>query len=216
MVLECYAKDEDMVTALMIAASRGFHRVVQQLLTAGAIVDAQDVLGKNGFYYARASHYARPSHNEATINLLEQAQIEAQKVIGGEKGTTPLIRAVKNNNIAKVRKILKEKIDINAQNPRGETALAIAVRSGQLPIVKLLLQAGAEVNTAEETGITPLQSAVMAGHIEIAQLLLDRGADINARDTYRGRTPLNWIVRMTVGAPKKIADQVPVHKDQFS
>ncbi len=197
------AKDNDGITALMIAASRGFDKAVHQLLAAGASSNAQDVLGKT------ALDYARGSKKQATIKLLE----ETQKAAAGEIGNTPLIKAVKNNKVDKVKQILKEnKININAQNTHGETALAIAARWGRLPIIKLLLQAGAQVNTAEETGITPLQSAVMAGHIKIAQLLLDNGADINARDTKRGRTPLNWVVRMTEGSVKKISEQIPVKK----
>lgn len=129
-----------------------------------------------------------------------------------EVGNALLHKAVKKGKIDVVRKLLKDGAVVNAQNNKGETGLLIASRCGNVGMVQLLLKAGANPNIAEHTGITPLQSAVMSGHIAIAQLLLDAGAEINAREMGHRRTPLHWVVRMTVGSVQKLARQIPVER----
>jgi len=126
--------------------------------------------------------------------------------------TTELISAVKKDNIQRVTKLLERHENINVQDKRGNTPLSAAARTGSLALVKLLLANGAQIDLCNNDALCPLHSAVMGGHLEIAKLLLDHGADVNAADNYRGRTPLLWVGRMTEGAPKKSASQIPVEK----
>jgi muconolactone delta-isomerase len=130
----------------------------------------------------------------------------------GLRFTTPLMKAVKNNNIKQVRKLLGMQVDINLQNNRDETALFIATRWHHAELAKLLVQAGADVNIAQKNGLTPLHQAIMAGNVELARALLNAGANVNARDSFHKRTPLLWVGRVTVGAPKKELKQISVDK----
>jgi ankyrin repeat protein len=145
------------------------------------------------------------------IKIKKIEPVPASKVDNKEKDAL-LLKAVKKGKLSIIEQLIKQGADINAQNDKGETPLLTASRWGQTGIVKILLKLGANPNIAEESGLVPLQSAVMAGHIEIAKMLIDAGANVNAQDTMRKRTPINWVVRMTVGAVKKIAAQIPIDK----
>lgn len=203
---EVNAQDSDGTSALMIAASRGWVESVQELLKAGADVEAVDVTGRQALDYAQ---------NEDIKTLLRQEEAKLERARGQKSLTLgqELIMATKKNNIHEVKALLKRGANINAQNERGETALMAAARRNFIPIVQLLLREALDIELAEKTGITPLQSAVINGNIEIVKLLLDAGAQVNARDSYRGRTPIMWIVRMTKGGgPRKVVEQIPVNK----
>jgi ankyrin repeat protein len=153
----------------------------------------------------------KPQLKKAPEKALAAKPVAKEK--NGGAGKTLLMKAVKKGDIREIKQLLKNKATLNAQNDKGETALAIASRWGNdARIVKMLLNAGANPNTTEATGLTPLQTAVISGNVDKARLLLDNGAQVNAQDTYRGRTPLNWVVRMTTGAKLKIAAQMPVER----
>jgi|GEM_PF-3379273 len=139
-----------------------------------------------------------------TVSKAPKEQINVPQIT---ENRPPLIKAAKRGDIQTVKQLLKEGADINARDTQGNTALGVAARWGYIDLTNMLLARKANPNIAEETGLTPLHDAVIGGHIRIVQSLLDKGADINARDTHRGRTPLHWVVRMTVGAPIKIAKQ---------
>jgi hypothetical protein len=127
-----------------------------------------------------------------------------------EPSTTPLIEAVKNYQERKVQKLLTKNVDVNAQDESGNTALFWAAKRGNFALCKMLLVHGAHVDLANKHKQTPLHAAAMSGNIDAVSLLIDRGANVNARDSYRGRTPLHWVVRMTEGSVKKEGQQMSV------
>jgi ankyrin repeat protein len=196
------AKDMGNSTALMHAALHGHARTVKLLIEWGANIAAEDSIGR------RALNYAQNSQNEATIDLLK----DAEKSLDIPVGTPPLIRAVNRGEVNTVKAMLKQQKMVNERDARGNTPLSAAARAGSLPLVELLLTNGAQVDSRNNDGLRPLHAAVMGGYLEVAKLLLDHGADVNAQDDYRGRTPLLWVGRMTKGAPKKAALQIPVEK----
>jgi ankyrin repeat protein len=148
---------------------------------------------------------------EKTSSLIEKH--EEQVEVSEQKNAIEKLKRNAQLNAAKIMrapKIYKTLIDINAQNNDDETALIIATRWNRADIAKKIINIGADVNMAQNTGLTPLHEVVINGNVDLAKILLDAGANINARDTYRGRTPLHWVIRVTVGSPKKILKQIPV------
>jgi hypothetical protein len=91
--------------------------------------------------------------------------------------------AVRNGDVASVRKLLADGVDVNTKFRYDRTALSFACDRGHLEVVKLLLESGADVNVKDTFyGATPLawaSSPAMARkpqHAEIVGLLLKRGA----------------------------------------
>ena len=79
-------------------------------------------------------------------------------------------------DLALVRELLDNGVDVNTRDSHNSTALEYAAEFGQVEMVKLLLERSAEVNTCNNDGETPLYSAGDNGQIEIEKMLRDAGA----------------------------------------
>jgi len=93
---------------------------------------------------------------------------------------SPLIAAVRDNNVAAVRAALDKKADVNTVAPDGTTALHWAVEHDATEIVRLLIRAGANVKATNRYGATPLWLASLNGNAATIGLLLEAGADASA------------------------------------
>jgi uncharacterized protein len=93
---------------------------------------------------------------------------------------SPLIEAVKRQDVPAVQTLLKQKVNINAAEADGFTALHWAAQRNDLQLVELLVGAGANAKVASRYNITPLYLAAMNGNAAIMERLLKAGADPNA------------------------------------
>jgi len=131
--------------------------------------------------------------------------------------TTPLHRAVDNDDIEAVRKLLAEGTDVNARDANGRVALHEAAYKAPAALVQLLISHGADVNARDNDGESPLDrafvregregiielllrsgaqpaighlaSAAWLGNVHVAALLIQKGVDPNSR--VDGYTPLH-------------------------
>jgi ankyrin repeat protein len=135
---------------------------------------------------------------------------------GGAFGSTPLMAAVRWENLAMVDLLLRHGADINVRShwwaggfgvldecdptfapaliERGAVVDAhAAARLGMLETLDVLVSAAPDVVHARGgDGQTPLH---VARTIEVAQYLLDHGADMDARDVDHESTPAQYMVR---------------------
>src|SRR5262247_2824996 len=88
-----------------------------------------------------------------------------------------LADAAMRRDVAAVRSLLQQKIDVNAPGRDGTPALHWVVRVDDLETATLLLQAGADAKFADRYGVTPLFLACANGNGAMIRLLLDAGAD---------------------------------------
>ena len=94
-----------------------------------------------------------------------------------------LLSAVKDENITRVRTLIKAGANINRADWSGGTSLIQAARSGNVAIAKTLLTSGANVDDAElQSGWTALHWAALRGDDTVAEVLLNAKADPNIRD----------------------------------
>src|SRR5258708_26358425 len=94
--------------------------------------------------------------------------------------TLPLAIVAARNAADLVRRLLLERHDPNARDPRGLTPLMWAARAGAVDSMKALLDAGADPAARDVTnGWTPLFHAIHTQQIDAVRLLLDRGVDPN-------------------------------------
>jgi len=87
-----------------------------------------------------------------------------------------LVDAAFDYNLALVKELLDNGVDVNSRDSHNSTALEYAAEFGQVEMVKLLLEHGAEVNTSNNDGDTPLYCAGDNGQSEIEKMLRDAGA----------------------------------------
>jgi ankyrin repeat protein len=92
---------------------------------------------------------------------------------------SPLIDAVKKQDVQTVRALLKQKANVNAGEADGFTALHWAAQRNNVQLVELLLAAGASAKVATRYKITPLYLAAVNGNAAIMERLITAGADPN-------------------------------------
>jgi ankyrin repeat protein len=120
-------------------------------------------------------------------------------------GLTPLVYAVRSNDLDSVKALLGAGADINQVTGYGWSPLLVATQNRYYKLAAYLLEHGADVNLANKGGWTPLYLAtdnrnIEGGdypvrkadmdHLDFIKLLLDKGANVNARmkDTTETRT----------------------------
>jgi uncharacterized protein len=105
---------------------------------------------------------------------------------------TALMKAVKNNDVALVKELIKQDVNVNELDANQDAPLIMAAYKGYTDIVKLLLEAGADVAVVDPgMKATALHAAAYAGNAEAAKLLLEYKIDMDKQGPYNGYTALH-------------------------
>jgi len=107
-------------------------------------------------------------------------------------GTTAIMWASHNDDLALVQALIKAGANVKLKNQFGTSAITEAAIIGSAPIVDALLKAGADPNTRTPEGETPLMAVARSGKIDAARRLLDAGADVNAIEKWGGQSAIMW------------------------
>ncbi len=165
-------------TELYAAARQGRKIVVQFLLEKGANIELKNKAGKTALDIAREKKYTE------IIKLLESAQ-RTFHLRSDEDVNKEFYIAAKNGNIAQLKQLYKQGVDINFQH-QNMSALRWACLNGHENVVKLLIEYKVNHTGSNSYG---LLSAAYKGHCQIVDLLLSAGFNKNIQDT-SGNTPL--------------------------
>jgi ankyrin repeat protein len=134
-----------------------------------------------------------PGFRPASFFLLALSAFAATGVNAPEPdGTTPLMRAVREDKSAEVDRLLRAGADVKAANRYGVTALSLACINGNAAVIDKLLKAGADPNAPGPESETPLMTVAHTGNVDAAKLLLAHGAKVDAREAWHGETALMW------------------------
>ncbi len=101
----------------------------------------------------------------------------------------PLIEAVRDGDVERVRALLAAQADPNTPDLDGTTALHWAAHRDDVVTAELLLRAGARPDAGNRYGATAVLVAATSGNAAMLELLLDAGADPNV-GLPEGETPL--------------------------
>lgn len=104
-------------------------------------------------------------------------------------GSGGFIDAARDQDLDRIRVLIKDGVNVNEQQPDGATALHWAVLHDNLDLLDLLIKSGANVNLADEGSATPLWVATYNSNSELVQRLLQAGANPNIALAL-GETPL--------------------------
>lgn len=187
-------RDSDGTTALHWAVQRDDSNLVDQLIKAGADVNAKNDYGSTPMSEAALNG------DVAVIEKLLKAGADVESP--NADGQTALMVVARSSNVAAAKMLLSHGANVNAvEKWRQQTALMWAAAENQPAMVKVLVEAGADVNarsmvnnwerqvTAEARaiarpsgGLTPLLYAARQGCLECAKVLAEAGADLDLGD----------------------------------
>ena len=181
-------------TALMWAAAQGHSAAVKLLVDRGASVGAASDAAwlDRPVNYAKASD-PRPSRKRGLFaNQIGPRNQRDRR--GG--GLTPLVFAVRANDLDSVRFLLEAGADVNQVTNYGWSPLLVATQNRYYQLGSYLLDHGADPNLANKGAWTPLYIAVdnrnIEGgdypirkpdmdHLDFIKKLIDKGANVNWR-----------------------------------
>ena len=129
-----------------------------------------------------------------TWGTLLSASVVLLAIAGGCNARlwAPLHAAAKQNDAAKIRKMVAEGADPNSDKIRGNrTPLWIAAKYKRYNSAKALLEVGANPNRAQGKGVTPLMVASSNGSYQMVLVMLKHGGNPN-QPTDEGSNALHY------------------------
>lgn len=171
---------ENMNKQLILASEAGDTAGVQQLLQAGAQINARDERGRTAVM--AATH----GNQVATVALLIDAGADIDQQ--DELLDNPFLYAGAEGLLEILKLTIAAGADTQLTNHYGGTALIPAAERGHVAVVQeLLTQTDVDVNHINRLGWTALLEAIIlsdggADHQQIVQLLIAYGADVNLAD----------------------------------
>lgn len=198
-------------TPLMIACDRGYEKIVELLLGAGA-----DALCLDLYNYRTCLHYAAISGKTSCVDYLtrDDTTIEYQ----GRR--LPLRECLVNDPQVKSAKF------IDQRSFGGLTALHFAAVAGSLESAQILLRRGAAIMVKTDgdafigdeylnPGSTPLHVAVLVSNVSIAHALLQAHAELMSAagpsSGERGRRPWEGHSRTDIRSVRNSHRKMPYH-----
>lgn len=177
-----FITEKQHMTALHLAAKKGFVEIMQLLLKHGARLDLKNK--KNLVPLDLAKEFNQP----AAVNLLLAYQFREKSFTEtiDEKKNTTLHLAAKYNSEYFLKTILEEKgIDVNVKNADGKTPLDIAAKEYSFTASKVLLeyyfkQGGLNSKYRDINENTPIHLATKYRAITLIKPWFEKKIDINA------------------------------------
>ena len=153
-------------TVLARAAKRGYHAVVDTLISHGASVNTQDASSST------ALHWGVGNGSETVLNSLLQAGafVDAKDF----DSRTPLHIAAVMGHEAAAKILLCNGASLDITDMSGQTPLFSAIEGRNVNIVKMMLDKGASVDVPDSDGLTPLSYAAWTSNGRMVKFLLQK------------------------------------------
>lgn len=106
--------------------------------------------------------------NETSLSKLESPVFEISTL---SFDATPLCKAISENDIDLVNKLISYGVDVNGRTRRGVTPLMIAARYNNAEIAKILITKGAKLSLLDELGNSAMDHAKSSNSEEVIEVL---------------------------------------------
>lgn len=158
--------------------------VVNQMISQGYSVNAQDVDGNTALHWA-----AWFKLDALCQRLLEKG---AKVDIGNSSGETAVHWAAKSSNVSALGKMIRNDHGLLSQRDvDGFTPFIVCAQNDNAPVMEWMYLKGISVEEQDDWGRTALQWACYKGHRRTVQWLLSRSANVVHRD-HEGMSAIHW------------------------
>ena len=103
------------------------------------------------------------------------------------KGLHPLVYAAGFDNLEIIDFILKNGVQVDAQDQNGNTAFMKAAETGNIEIVNYLIENGADIDHQNKLGETAAMKTILNNNYYGLKFLIEKNVDLSKSD-YTGRT----------------------------
>ncbi|XP_011404506.1 PREDICTED: ankyrin repeat, SAM and basic leucine zipper domain-containing protein 1-like [Amphimedon queenslandica] len=184
----------DLSAQLLEAAALGKAKIVKRLLDSRVSVNCASQKNESPLLLAASLKDPEPRRTIANLLLERGCQINT----ADKDGQTPLISAIKNQDLELVSTLLRKGSDVKIADNEGNTPLCHAAQVGDPEIVRKVLGESLKqrmhVDQKNIKGLTPLLIAAQNSHIEAARVLVEKGkASVTIRDLENFMTPEDWM-----------------------
>lgn len=100
--------------------------------------------------------------------------------------TRDVLEAVRRNDLQATKRLLMNRVDINATDANKRSLLLIATSNANYEMAMLLVQHGADVNQQAGNLDSPFLYAGATGQTKLVQLFLNNGASFSVFNRYHG------------------------------
>lgn len=167
-------------TPLHAAAATGQLPLLQQLLRAGAMVDAPARLGFTPLFMAARNN--RPA--ACALLLAAGADPDAPAA-----ATAPLLVAADAGFAPVVAALLRAGASVFAVDHHGDTALHLACANRFSSVASMLVDAGAQPDVLNALGVTPLQLAEESADLDLLHIITSPNLPLTLSEPYGAVTP---------------------------
>ncbi|KAK3676623.1 hypothetical protein LTR78_003397 [Recurvomyces mirabilis] len=174
--------NDQLLTAVYLAAINGHAPTVRMLIEAGADVDCCDARGATLVHCVTMHQY---------IDILQYLLLSGAEVdVPDARNRTAILWACNGGQLAAVKVLEEHGADLTQLDREGMTLLHHAAGQGHLEIASFLLKKGVRVDSKCYGRWTPLHEAAWNGETIIVAFLLKSGPNLDER-TGEGHTALH-------------------------
>ncbi|MEM7617424.1 MAG: ankyrin repeat domain-containing protein [Pseudomonadota bacterium] len=155
--LDVNKADQQAIAPIHIAAAVGRTDIVDSLLAANADRMAEDKYGNTPFDYALAF-----GNIDLLATFANHSNFNLNRHLAD--GSTPLINAMKENNLEKFKLLLHYGADIEFADDNNYTPLMLAAYNGISDFVQALIALGADLNKKDAFGRNAADLAAISGY----------------------------------------------------
>lgn len=168
---------------------------LNQLLFSNAENEWQPYLPQQDDTFVKSNSYRNQNQHSQSISNFEKSESEIKKEEQqNDKNFERISKAINQNNLKKINKLVSTNYNIELKGKQGETPLLYAIKRNKMEMVNVLINAGANISAVDMAGNGVLHFTLKYGvSDDVFKKFVELGADLNHKNISE-YTPLHYSI----------------------